>query len=181
MQARELPGSTKTRQLIVDTTLEYLGRLSAEVRGDPELTLEVGNAYLRVARVQGVPISTTLGQADQAERNLRIAEGFIYSVLKAQPANRIAMLRSAQIAHDRMILARFDSRYDEAIKLARKSADWLEKFTAQKGDEPEASAILNTYLNVADQFQSERHFEEALRLCQRGTEIAKSAFEKSSS
>src|SRR5207302_1705530 len=51
VQARQLPGSTVTRQLIVDTSLEYLRRLAADVRGDPELALEVGNAYMRVARV----------------------------------------------------------------------------------------------------------------------------------
>jgi serine/threonine protein kinase/tetratricopeptide (TPR) repeat protein len=171
-QTRELPGSTKARQLIVDTSLEYLRRLTADVRGDPGLALDVGNAYMRVARVQGVPISATLGQMDQAEQNLRIADGFIQSVLKAQPGNRTAMLRSAQIAHDRMILARFRHQSDEALDLAKKSADWLEKFHAGKGDESEASAILNTYLNVADQFKSEDEFEEALRLCRRGSEIA---------
>src|SRR5262249_24395579 len=83
-EVRQLPGSTKTRQLIVDTSLEYLRRLSTEVRGDPELSLEVGNAYLRVARVQGVPITSNLGQMDEAEGNLRIAEKFIQSVLALQ-------------------------------------------------------------------------------------------------
>jgi serine/threonine protein kinase len=172
VQARELPGSTKTRQLIVDTSLEYLRRLTADVRGDPGLALEVGNAYMRVARVQGVPISPTLGQMDQAEQNLRIAEGFIQSVLKAQPGNRTAILRSAQIAHDQMILARFRNHGDEAFELAKKSEEWLEKFHAVKGDEPEATAILNTYLNVADQFKSADELDEALRVCRRGSEIA---------
>src|SRR5215469_4515771 len=173
VQARELSGSTKTRQLIVDTALEYLRRLAADVRGDPQLALEVGNAYMRVARVQGVPISPTLGQADQAEQNLRIASGWIESALKAQPANRTAMLRAAQIAHDRMILSRFDSRYDDAIEFARQSAGWLQKFDSQKGDESEVSAILTTYYNVADQFAGEQHFEESLRLCTRGAELAR--------
>jgi serine/threonine protein kinase len=171
-QARELPGSTKTRQLIVNTSLEYLQRLSADVRGDPGLALEVGNAYMRVARVQGVPISPTLGQSDQAEKNLKNAEGFIQLALKAQPANRTAMLRAAQIAHDRMILARFAGRPEESLDLAKQSAGWLEKYHAGKGDEAESSAILNTYLNVADQFESQDEFDEALRLCSRASEIA---------
>lgn len=173
VQARELPGSTKTRQLIVDTSLEYLRRLAADVGGDPELSLEVGNAYMRVARVQGIPISPNLGQMDQAERNLRIAEGFIGSVLVSQPGNRKAMLRSAQIAHDRMILARFNGRPEEVLLLARQSAEWLERFHAGKGDQSEASAILSTYLNVADAHMRGEQFDEALRLCRRGIEIAR--------
>jgi hypothetical protein len=60
---RRAPGTTKARQLIVDTSLEYLRRLAADARGDPELALEIGSAYMRVARVQGVPMQTSnLGQ-----------------------------------------------------------------------------------------------------------------------
>ena len=82
------------------------------------------------------------------------------------------MLRAAQIAHDRMILARFHSRHDDAIEFARQSAAWMQKFDARQGDEPEVSAILTTYYNVADQFAGEQHFEEALRLCTRGAYLA---------
>jgi tetratricopeptide (TPR) repeat protein len=173
MLARELPGSTKTRQLIVDTSLEYLRRLAADVGGDPELSLEVGNAYMRVARVQGIPTSPNLGQMDQAEQNLRIAEGFIGSVLVSQPTNRKAMLRSAQIAHDRMLLARFNGRPNEALPLARQSAEWLERFHAIESDRSESSAILTTYLNVADAHMRGQQSDEALRLCRRGIEIAR--------
>jgi hypothetical protein len=127
--------------------LEYLRRLSGNTPGDPELALELGHAYVRVARVQGVPISPNLGQMDQAEQNLRIAEGLIQSVLVSQPANRSALLRAAQIAHDRMLLARLQgNRGDEAQAFARKSSDWLEKFNAGKSDKPEATPVLTTLL-----------------------------------
>ena len=172
VQVRELAGSTKTRQLIVDTSLEYLRRLTGDVGGDPTLALDVGNAYLRVARVQGVPVGPTLGQKDEAEKNLKLADSLIQSVLSKQPTNRIAMLRAAQIAHDQMILARFAHRDDEAHALAIKSAGWLEKYHAGKEDEAEATGILNTYLNVADQFRSDGDDEKALQLCRRGGEIA---------
>jgi len=177
--ARELPGSTKTRQLIVDTSLDYLRRLAADVRGDRELALEVGNAYMRVARVQGVPITPNLGQIDQAEENLQIAEGFIHSVLVSQPANRTALLRSAQIAHDRMILARLSGRYDEALEFGRKSAAWLAKFPAKEIDRSEATAVLSTYLNVADQHMLGQQFDDALRLCSRAIDIARSFHSRS--
>jgi tetratricopeptide (TPR) repeat protein len=172
-EVRRIPGSTKARQLIVDTSLEYLRRLSADVQGDPELTLEVGNAYMRVARVQGVPISANLGQMEQAAENLRMAERFIQSVLASQPGNRTALLRSAQIAHDQMLLARLGGRPEEALALAQKSAVWLEKFNAGKDDKSEAPAILNTYLNVSSQHMLGRRFDDALRLCRRGSDLAR--------
>ena len=174
VEARKLAGSTKTRQLIVNTSLEYLRRLSADVREDPELALEVGHAYLRVARVQGVPISANLGQMDQAEQNLRIADRLIHSVLLAQPSNRTAMLRAAQAAHDRMLLARFKGRNEEALELARQSAKWLERFPVNARDRLEVETLLATYMNVAQQYKMAEHFDDALRLSQRGSQIAQS-------
>jgi len=44
-----------------------------------------------------------------------MAEKFIRPVLAAAPANRMALLRSAQIAHDRMLLARLNGRNEEAL------------------------------------------------------------------
>src|SRR6267154_487308 len=73
VQVAQLPGGAKTRQLIVDTALEYLRRVTADVRMDPALALEVGTAYMRVARVQGVNISANLGQTEQAERTAQMA------------------------------------------------------------------------------------------------------------
>ena len=171
---RELPGSTKARQSIVDTSLEYLRRLAADVHGDPELALEVGSAYMRVARVEGVPISPNLGRMDRAEQDLQVAERFVHSVLVSQPANRTALLRSAQIAHDRMILAWFNGRPDEALSLARQSAEWLERFHAGKGDETEAPAVLAIYLNLAHQYVRGEQFGDALRLCDRAIQIGRS-------
>ena len=169
---RDLAGSAKPRQMIVDTSLEYLRQLAADAAGDPEIDLELGNAYMRVARVQGVPISPSLGHMDQAAHTLDIADRFIQSVLAVQPANRTALLRAAQIAHDRMILARLNSRYDDAVALARKSAAYLARFNAGKRDEPEATAVLTTYMNVAQQLEIEEHYDESLPLCRRGLDLS---------
>jgi len=174
LQVRQLAGSSKSRQFIVDTALEYLRRLAADVQGDPDLALEVGGAYMRVARVQGVPISPNLGQMDKAEQNLAIAERFVHSVLVSQPANRMAILRSAQIAHDRMLLAKFHARYEEALAWARISEQWLGKFHAGDSDQADGQAVLSTYLNVAQQHMEGQQFDDALRLCRRAAELARS-------
>jgi len=173
IEVRKLAGSTKTRQLIVDTSLEYLRQLSADVHDDRGLALELGNAYMRVARVQGVPIAPNLGQMDQADHNLKTAEKFIQFALEGEPANRTALLRSAQIAHDRMVLARHNGRDDDALALAMRSAERLEKFNAGIADKAETPAILNTYLNVADQFVLARRFDEGLRLIGHASDLAR--------
>lgn len=178
VQVAQLPGASKTRQLIVDTALEYLQRLTAEVRMDPGLALEVGTAYMRVARVQGVNIATNLGQTDQADQSERKAQALIDSVLASQPANRSALLRSAQIAHDRMILAGARHRGDDALKFAQKSAERLEQYLSTgnldaKSDHFEAQQVIITHINVAARYVAADQFDQAIRICRRAIDMAR--------
>lgn len=173
IEARKVPGNTKVRQAIVDTSLDYLRRLSKDAQTDADLQLELGNAYFRVARVQGVPVSSNLGQMDPAERNLEIAEVLVQAALAAHPDNRTALLRSAQIAHDRMLLARFTDRSQDALDLARTAASWLGKFNAGPQDKADARSILVTYLNVADQNMLGGRYDDALRLCSAAAGLAR--------
>ncbi len=173
LEARKVPGNTKVRQLIVDTSLEYLRRLSVDAHNDPDLALELGNAYMRVARVQGVPIGSNLGQLDQAEQNLHLAQKLIDGVLAAQPKNRTALLRQAQINHDLTVVARSKGQSDQALNYARASARWLARFKAGPADRADAGSILVVYLNVSDQHMLGRDFDEALRLCREAGDLAR--------
>jgi tetratricopeptide (TPR) repeat protein len=179
LEVRRSPGTTKARQLIVDTSLEYLRRLAADARGDPELALEIGNAYMRVARVQGVPTTNNLGEMEQADKSLTTAEGLVQSVLAAQPRNRIAMLRAAQIAHDRMILAWWLKRpKGQSLDFARKSAAWLDDYLKTGGiDNGETDGVFVTYTNVAKQYMREDQADEALRVGRRALDLARSVNE----
>ena len=173
---RQLPGSSVVRQFVVHTSLDYLRRLSQDAAGDPDLALELGTAYMRVGRVQGVPISTHLGQSENAEQNLRIAEGLIQSVLAVRPGNRLAMLRAAQIAHDRMILAQERRPNTEALPLARVSAQWLDKYLAS-GDVKQAAPVeadgaVIVGMNVANCLSRQNLTEDAIRMSRRTIEVA---------
>jgi serine/threonine protein kinase len=172
VQVRQLPGSTRARQLIVDTSLDYLRRVTVDAGADPGLALDVGTAYMRVARVQGVPISANLGQLDKAEQNLRVAQTFIDAVLAAEPGNRTAILRSAQIAHDRMILAGSRLQPDAAMAFARTSAGLLERYL-QSGEWSEPEQVVIAYMNVANRYMAAGHPDDAIRMCRRTIQIAK--------
>ena len=173
-QVLGLPGSSKVRQLIVDTSLNYLRQLAADARSDPDLALEVGAAYLRVGRVQGVPIAPNLGQVENAEQNLRIADNLVRSVLVSQPKNRTAFIRLAQIAHDRMVLAQARRPDTEALPLARQSEEWLEKYLASGPiEKPEEMQVTIVGMNVANWYVHKDQTEAGLRLLRRTIEIAK--------
>ncbi len=169
-----LPGSTKARQLIVDTSLDYLRRLAADVQDDPDLALDVGTAYMRVGRVQGVPISANLGQTENAEENLRVAEKLVRSVLAAEPGNRTAFLRAAQIAHDRMVLA--EDRHPDiaALPLAFESEHWLDKYLAgglpEEGERDQAVLI---GINVSNWYVRKELSGRALALLRRMIDLSR--------
>ncbi len=177
VQVAQLPGSSKTRQLIVDTALEYLRRVTADVRMEPDLALELGAAYMRVARVQGVNISANLGQTKQADQTAKAAEALIDTVLKSQPGNRTALLRAGQIAHDRMILADDNGSAEDMLRFAGRSEERLSQYLSTgplnaASDRMEAQQVIIALMNVAGHYMKVNRPDDAIRIAGRAIEIA---------
>ena len=117
---RGLRNSSLARKRVISTALEYLARIGAEAGGDRELGLEMAAAYLQVARLQGVPEESNVGQFGEAEQSLRKADALADAAIASAPADVRALRLSAKIAYNRMVLASFQERYrDEEIQ-ARK-------------------------------------------------------------
>ena len=178
-QVAQLQGSSKTRQLIVDTALEYLQRVSGDARMEPGFALELGTAYMRVGRVQGVNTSANLGQTVQADHSEKRAQELIDSVLAAQPANGTALLRSAQIAHDRMTLASDAGRpRDEILQFARVAVERVNQYLAGRqldatSDRSEAQQVLTPLVNAAHHYMKAERFDEAIATANRAADIAR--------
>lgn len=90
---KDLPGSTKGRELIVRTALEYLDSLAKEAGDDPSLQRELAEAYLKVGDVQGDPRGSNLGQTADAMKSYRKALALGQSLTLKDPEN-IPLLRS---------------------------------------------------------------------------------------
>ena len=60
-EVRDLPGSMRTRQLLVKRALEYLDELAGERGDDSSLVRELAAAYQKVGDVQGNPYQPNLG------------------------------------------------------------------------------------------------------------------------
>lgn len=170
---RNTPGTTKARQLIVSTSLEYLQKVGAEARGDKDLMLEIGSAYVQLAHVQGVPINPNLGQFASADESLRRAAELVESVLKSDPRNRNALLTSASIAHDRMALADSQGRREESFTQALRTAEKLDRFTALGHlDSNEVKEVSYMYSNVAVTLADYHRLDDAIRYSRRSIEVA---------
>lgn len=130
---RALPGSTATREKIVAESLDYLERLGKEAAGDADISLEIGRAYLNVARVQGVPGYPTLGKFPDAARSLmrasRTVEAVLPELIGSEFKNALFLL--AQIEHDWMVLTQTQQQDEVAKGHAQKAAQYLERFLSQ--------------------------------------------------
>ena len=175
-EVRKTPGTTKARELIVNTSLEYLQRLNEDVGRDTDLAFELGNAYLSVARLQGVPIGANLGHPDEADRSLKVAERLMASVLASEPGNRTALTRSAQIAHDRMIIAELRNRHDDVLRFGSKSEEFLSRYEhSGKVDRTEAEEVVRTYTNISNCYATEHQWDDTIRLARHAKDLALSA------
>lgn len=172
---RTLPGSTQARERLVSIALQYLDGLSANAHGDLDLTEELGDGYMRVAMVQGVPTGLNLGQKDKAEANLNRAEQLMDGVLASRPRDRNALLRSAEINQYRMILAQQASRNTEALAFAHESAQRLNQFLGFKNaSESERNTAATIYIDIAVADTNMHLYAEAISSARRAIEIARS-------
>jgi len=170
---RGLPGSTKVRMQMVSDSLEYLTSLSSDIHGDKDLALEVAYAYVRVAHAQGDPTAPNLGQFAEAQENLNRAANLVDGVLEHDPSNRRGVFIATTIAHDRMILADVGGRRDEAVAEASNAASLIERFMSLGNADPnDVDSMVYFYVNVADESEDARRFDDATRYCRRAFEIS---------
>jgi len=171
---KRLPGATQARQKLVAASLEYLERLQSDIRGYLELTREVAEGYWRVARIQGVPVELNLGEPAKAEASLKKADQMVEAVLSTRPTDMVGLLRSAEIAHDRMILAWQDKRNTEAATLARKSADRMETLLRQPDlDDEKRNEVAGMYVNLSLIHNNMHLFSDAVAYARRSLDIAR--------
>lgn len=169
-----LPGSTAARQRLVSASLEYLEGLASDAHGNLDLAQELGEAYERVAKVQGVPNELNLGEFAKAEVNLEKADSFIETVLRSRPQSRGALRTSAVIANDRMILAESLHRNADAQAYAHKAGARLDAFLhlgpAQDSELGEAVGI---YANIALASNNMHLYAQAVPYAERCIEVSR--------
>lgn len=85
----KLPGSTKIREKMVTTALDYLHNLSQDAGNDSNLLNEIGQVYEKAGQAQGAPSQPNLGRANDALQSFRNAIAFESRAAALDPAYRI--------------------------------------------------------------------------------------------
>jgi len=89
---RDLPGSTRARQLIVETGLKFLDGLARNSRRDWDLKLELATAYQRIGDVQGGVMGANLGNTKGALESYGKAMAQLTEIVRHDPEDRGAQL-----------------------------------------------------------------------------------------
>jgi tetratricopeptide (TPR) repeat protein/predicted Ser/Thr protein kinase len=147
-----LPGSTPVQQMLVERSLVYLDSLAKEAAGDPELELELAEAYLRLGDVQGNPYAQNLGDTAGAMASFKKALALSDELARGAPGAR-SVLRSQGRAHQRIGDILFQLReMKEATSQARQAVAIFERLQRQDLNDADARVDLAVALEgLADQ------------------------------
>ncbi len=172
-QIQNLAGSTQAREFVVKTALEYLDSLAAEASGDVALQEELGNAYLRVARVQGDSRVANLGHIDASLESLHKAKKIGEDILRRMPndpgALRLLTAVYGQLG-DTMAISKGD--IVEATVQHKKAVAFAEQLCRSPGATYADLADLATALLKEGDAQLDDAPKEALAAFQRAIEPA---------
>jgi tRNA A-37 threonylcarbamoyl transferase component Bud32/tetratricopeptide (TPR) repeat protein len=169
-----LASATPARMKIVATSKRYLEGLGKDAAGDTSLSLEIAEAYLRLARIQGVSMGHHLAQYAEAEKSLAQADAFAMGVLARHPRDRIALRKAANIAHDRAMTAESETRPIDVSAHAREASDRLERLVKLGNlTRPEVNNVAYMYANLAQFHINMNRYDEAVRYARLGVDVSR--------
>lgn len=117
----ELPGSTRAREALVKSALEYLNSLAQEAGNDPSLQRELALAYQKVGDVQGNPTNANLGDTAGALASYHKALTIGEALVVANPSDAEAQ-RSVALTYQKLSdLQGWTGDLNGAVASARKA------------------------------------------------------------
>jgi len=154
----------KLHHALAATSIQYLESLGRDDLRNKQLALEIGAAYLRIARIQGVPEWNQQGQYSDADRSLSKVAELANSVLATDPANREALWQSANVAHDRAVIAYIERRPDQVFAYSPKAVEGFDRLARLSNlTRREINGATYIYGDLAEVHIGLHRFEDALR------------------
>jgi tetratricopeptide (TPR) repeat protein len=173
---RRLPGATAARQSLVTLSLEYLETLTRDAADDVGLMGNLVDGYVKVALIQGVPTNLNLGDLAAAEHNLAKADALVEQILRRRPGDGAALVRAAEIAHDRMIVADSEGRNADALVFVNQTVERMERVLRDPvlaAAQVDRTIVL--YGNVATACVNLHRSDDGVRYARRTLEISRKA------
>jgi len=135
---QKLPGSTEAQKLLVSTVLKHLDRTAKDASGDPQLQLDLANAFIRLANVQGNPYDQNIGDTQGALTSLDKALSIATAVVRQQPGNPAAAHALGWAQQSRSEVLWGAGRTQEAVVTMRLAVAAFEELASRPGAKPDA-------------------------------------------
>ncbi len=135
---QKLPGSTPAQKLLVSAVLEHLDRAAKDASGDPQLQLDLANAFVRLGNVQGNPYDQNIGDAPGALRSLDKAISIAATAVRQQAENAAAAhaLGWAEQSRSEVLFGMGSTK--EAVAAMRSAAATFEDLASRPGAKVDA-------------------------------------------
>ena len=113
------PGTVSTRLDVAKLSSHYLAQLRAVPNAPLDLKLEVGAGLRRLAAVQGLSGTASMGQIGNAAATLQSAEEIFRGILSEQPRNVDALVQLGYVYTDRWTLQASNAEAADVNRQAR--------------------------------------------------------------
>jgi tetratricopeptide (TPR) repeat protein len=160
---KNLPGSTRARELVVTAALQYLDSLAQESKDDRSLQSELATAYEKVGNIQGVlayqNLGNTSGALESYRKALKIRESLAQLDVSDRTAHRdlaIAHARIGGILSHRNDFAEASQSYSNAINIFEALAN------SPKSDPKAPHDLAVAYDGLADHFFRKGDFSHSV-------------------
>ena len=169
-EVAKLDGSTKAREMMVQTGLQYLDNLAKNAGGDLELQKEIAAGYMKIGNAQGYPTQPNLGRMADAMASYRKA-GDIYERIAKKNAAYLPDL--AAFYRSYAGLFRFSHQPQRARELYEAAIQTFDRLRAHQQLNPDQeNTYTRAWCNMGDIDEESHNYQQAWTEFGRCSELA---------
>ena len=173
-EVARIEGSTKAREMMVRTGLQYLDNLAGDSGDDLELQSELAAAYMKIGDAQGFPTTPNLGRVDDALVSYRKA-GEIYGRIAAKNTKYVADLAIYYVNYAALTRFAHDPKQARALALSA-----IQTFDRLRRGQPLDAKVENRYIaswcTIGDIDEDQGDYQQAWDEFSRCADLARAEF-----
>jgi serine/threonine protein kinase len=158
-EVAKLDGSTKAREMMVQTGLQYLDNLARNAGGDLELQKEIAAGYMKVGDAQGYPTQPNLGRMADAMASYRKA-GDIYERIARKNGAYLPDLAAFYRSYAGLL--RFSDQPQRAMELYEAAIQTFDRLRARQPlDSEQENIYTRAWCGLGDVDEDTDNFQKA--------------------
>ncbi|MCI0392653.1 MAG: protein kinase, partial [Acidobacteria bacterium] len=170
-EIQHLAGSTKAREMVVKTALEYLDSLAKESADEPALERELAEAYRKVGDVQGDPFMFNLGHTDAAMQSYQKSVSMAQKLATQRGADVSIRRTLAQSYFKLGVLLSENGDRATGLPIMEQALSVAEPLLAETDDPGDSALVENCYDRIGGAYLDGGDPQRALENYQRTRQV----------